>query len=429
MADTHVLPFNLEAEERVVAACLTSERALDTISEIIQPRHLHSTKLAAIYQACLDAANAGDPIDVLLLAETLDNDLVQTIRQLLAAGYPASNASHHAKIVSGYATRRDLIRVGMEIGRLGWDDVPDSIDRAERLVYEIGAEADSGELAHIAVGLDHTFQQLQRPGGEITGTPVGIADLDKLTSGYQPGQLIVVAARPGMGKSALAINQAVHVAQTLQQPVALFTLEMSREEINQRALSQVSGVRLHSIRTRTGLDDRARRDLDTSRRILENAPLYIDDTASISLAEIRSRVRRLKARHPNLALVVIDYLQLMLTEGTHQNRNLEIASLSRGLKVIARDLDVPVVALSQLSRAVELRHDKRPMLSDLRDSGAIEQDADLVLFIYRDGYYTKEDDMKAELIVAKHRNGPLGTRAADWNHETAEFRNPAPGAH
>lgn len=424
-----VLPFNLEAEERVVAACLTSPRALDEISEILRPDQLHSTKLAAIYRACLDAAEAGDPVDIILLAETLDDDLTMRVRELLAAAYPAANAAHHARVVADYATRRSLIRVGMEIGRLGWDDVPDSIDRAEQLVYEIGANADSGELAHIAAGLEHTFQQLERPGGEITGTPVGIAELDKLTSGFQPGQLVVVAARPGMGKSALVINQAVHVAQTLQRPVALFTLEMSREEINQRALSQVSGVRLHSIRTRTGLDDRARRDLDTSRRILENAPLYIDDTASIRLAEIRSRVRRLKARHPDLALVAVDYLQLMLTEGNHQNRNLEIASLSRGLKVIARDLDVPVVALSQLSRAVEARADKRPMLSDLRDSGAIEQDADIVLFIYRDGYYTKEDDTQAELIVAKHRNGPLGTRAADWNPETAEFRNPPPGAH
>lgn len=431
MSEHAALPFSLEAEEHVVGACVTSERAIDTASEILQPDHFLNTRLASIYSTCLALHAAGGKVDPLILAETLTDDLaVAKMRDLVTAGYATSNVDHHARIVRDYATRRGLVRVGQQITKSGYEPperIEDALGDAEQLVYGLTGARDAGELAHVSEGLDHTFEQLARPGGEITGTPTGIAALDRLTSGYQPGQLVILAARPGMGKSALAINQAVHVAVHKQQPVALFTLEMSREEINQRALSQISGVNLHRLRTRVGLDERNRKDLDSSRTFLERAPLYIDDTASIRLTELRSRVRRLKARQPDLALVVVDYIQLMLSEGNQQNRNLEIASLSRGLKVIARDLHVPIVALAQLSRALEYRADKRPMLSDLRDSGALEQDADLVIFIYRDGYYTKEEDTIAELIVGKHRNGPIGTRTADWHADTAEFRNQPAG--
>lgn len=421
-------PFSQEAEDHAVGACMVSQTALERVAEILRPEHLYMRR--RIYQAVLEVHERGDPADPILVAEVLNragahND-VQTMRDLVNLQPTAGNAEHFARVCIDYATRRQLVTVGQEIARSGWEptgEIAEELDKAEQLVYDLTTQQQTGELEHVSAGLAHTFDQLARPGGEVTGTATGLTDLDKLTAGYQPGQLVVVAARPSMGKSALIINQAVHVAVTLGKPVALFTLEMSREEINQRALAQIADVNLHKIRTRVGLSLTDRQRLDRAGETLQQAPLYIDDTPSARLTEIRSRTRRLKAKQPDLALVCVDYLQLMLGTGDEQNRNLEIAGISRGLKVIARELAVPVVALSQLSRALEYRADKRPMLADLRDSGAIEQDADLVVFIYRDGYYTKEDDTTAELILAKHRNGPTGVPVVQWKKDTAEFRN------
>lgn len=423
-----VPPFSQEAEDHAVGACLTSPTALEHVAEILRPEHLYIRR--RIYQAVLEVHERGDPADPILVAEVLErsgaNDDIRTMRDLVALQPTAGNAEHFARVCIDYATRRQLVTVGQEIARSGWEpsgEMAEELDKAEKLVYDLTTQQETGELEHVSAGLPYTFDQLQRPGGEVTGTPTGLTDLDKLTAGFHPGQLVVLAARPSMGKSSLLINQAVHVAVTLGKPVAMFTLEMSREEINQRALSQMADVNLHKIRTRIGLTLRDRQRLDEAGETLQKAPLFIDDTPSARLTEIRSRTRRLKAREPELALVCVDYLQLMLGTGDEQNRNLEIAGISRGLKVVARELAVPVVALSQLSRQLEYRHDKRPMLADLRDSGAIEQDADLVVFIYRDGYYTKEDDTTAELIVAKHRNGPTGGPIVQWKKDTAEFRN------
>lgn len=421
-----MMPFNLEAEERVVAACLSSPRALQDVSEILRPEQIYSGKLGSIYRACLDAAAAGEPVEVILLAETLQPELVQRMRELLNAGYPAANAAHHARLVAAYHGRRELIRAGQEIARLGWDDIPDSLNRAEQLVYDISVANDTGDLEPMRASLDYTYAELDKPGDIVTGTPTGLRDLDTLTAGLQPGNLVIAAARPGMGKSAIAINALVHNAIRRGKAVALFTLEMSKHEINQRTISQVSGIDLLAIRTRRTLTATGRRIIADARPTLERAPIHQDDTASLTLADIRSRARRLKARRPDLCLVVVDYLQLMLSERQQQTRNDEIAGISRGLKILARELETPVLALAQLNRGPELRHDKRPLLSDLRDSGAIEQDADLVIFLYRDDYYTgdKSDDPGVtELIVAKHRNGPTGLVRTRWVKERAEFQN------
>ncbi len=423
-----VPPFNAEAEEHVVGACITSANARDSVAEILEPGQLHSTRLAAILDACLHAHDQGRNVDPVILAEQLaDEQTVAKMRDLAASMYPAGNVAHHARIVRDHWTRRQLITVGQNIARLGWEP-PDPLDQAlaeaEQAVYDLTVQHEPGELRHVSETLPHTFQLLDRPGGEITGTPTGLTDLDRATAGLQPGNLVVVAARPGMGKSALAL-QASLAACRKDTPAALFTLEMSAEEINQRALSALSNVPLMRIRTRNGLTPTDRAALNQAGEHLQRMPLYIDDTVSARVTDIRSRSRRLKQRQPALGLVVVDYLQLMLTDAKHDNRNLEIAAISRGLKLLARELDVPVMALAQLNRNVEGRADKTPILSDLRDSGAIEQDADVVLFIHRD---TGEDaDPAAHLTIAKHRNGPTDQIRAAWLKDRAMFANLAEG--
>lgn len=420
---TDLLPFNPEAEEHVVAACISSARARETVAEHLSPRHFYNGRLGRILEECLAAHDRGEPVDQVILAERItDPQTVHKIRELVAHGYPHANVHHHALIVREHATRRDLIRVGQNIARSGWEP-PDSLDdalaTAEQQVYELTTQQDTGELRHVSETLPNTFEQLARPGGEITGIPTGLVDLDRITAGLQPGNLVVVAARPGMGKSALALQTALHTACHQERAAAIFTLEMSAEEINQRSLSALSGIPLMRIRTRNGLTPEHRAELDRQRATLERAPLYIDDTVAARVTDIRSRARRLRARRPDLGLVIVDYLQLMLHDGTgRENREQQVAAISRGLKLLARELDLPVMALAQLNRNPEHRHDKHPMLADLRDSGAIEQDADLVIFIHRD-----TEEQTADLTVAKHRNGPTGNAPVTWLTRIATFAN------
>lgn len=425
MTDT-VLPYNGEAEEHVAAACLTSGAACERVAEILRPDHLFLDRYATIVRHCLAAHDRGDPVDQVILAERIgDPDIVQTVRDLTAAGYPASNVAHHARIVREHATRRDLIQVGQNIARSGWEPPEQGVDHAlglaESAVYDLTAQHEPGELRHISHTLDHTIEMLDRPGGEITGTPIGLVDLDRVTAGLQPGNLVVIAARPGQGKSALALQAALHCAVTRDKAAAVFTLEMSADELNQRSLAQLARVPLMRIRTRNGLTMEDRAAITRARGILDNAPLYIDDTVAARTVDIRARSRRLKQRQPDLALIVVDYLQLMIHEGNgRENREQQVAAISRGLKLLARELDVPVIALAQLNREVERRgtHAK-PMLADLRDSGAIEQDSDVVIFIHRD----PEPDQEgvAHLLVAKHRNGPTGDVKAAWLKRLAHF--------
>jgi replicative DNA helicase len=326
------------------------------------------------------------------------------------------------------ATLRGLIRAGGRIAELGWErpgETPDLVDRAEQIVFELAQSRVSTEFSHIESLLKESFEritQLYESGAEITGVASGFRDLDRLTSGFQPGNLVIVAARPSMGKSALGLCIGANLAVRHQVPVALFTLEMSKAEVTQRLMC--SEAKVESQRLRNGklaAEDWPR--LTAACDKLAKAPIYVDDTGSITMMEIRSKARRLKTREPNLGLVIVDYLQLMTSGSTAENRVQEVSQISRSLKVLARDLDVPVLALSQLSRAVEQRHDKRPILSDLRESGSLEQDSDLVAFIYRDDYYNDESDQQglAEVILAKHRNGPTDMVKLSFLKRYAKF--------
>jgi len=348
----------------------------------------------------------------------------------LAALVPASaNAGHYAQIVKEASTLRGLIRVGGEIARLGWErpgETPELVDRAEKILFDLSQEKSNSEFSHIEELLKESFEritQLYESGAEVTGVPSGFRDLDRITSGFQEGNLVVIAARPSMGKSALGLGVAANLAVRKNVPVALFTLEMSKAEVTQRLMC--SEAKVESQRLRSGklaVDDWPRLTAECDK--LAKAPVYVDDTGSITMMEIRSKARRLKAKHPDLGLIIVDYMQLMTSGTSAENRVQEVSQISRSLKVLARDLDVPIVALSQLSRAVEQRHDKRPILSDLRESGSIEQDADIVMFIYRDEYYNSEESDQqglAEVIVAKHRNGPTDTVKLSFLKRYAKF--------
>jgi replicative DNA helicase len=430
-----VPPQNLDAEESVLGAMMLSPGAIGAVSEILDARDFYRESHAKIYRAALALYAKGEPVDAITLVDELEErgELEgsggRTRIHELAALVPATaNAGHYARIVREMATLRGLIRVGSEIAQLGWErpgETDDLVDRAEQVLFELSQQRVSGEFSHIEDLLKESFERitaLYEAGAELTGTPSGFRDLDRITSGFQPGNLIIVAARPSMGKSALALCMAANVAVRYEIPVALFTLEMSKTEVTQRLMC--SEAKVESQRLRTGKlapDDWPR--LTAACDKLAKAPVYVDDTGSITMMELRSKARRLKSREPGLGLVIVDYLQLMTSGTNPENRVQEVSQISRQLKVLARDLDVPILALSQLSRAVEQRHDKRPILSDLRESGSIEQDSDVVMFIYRDEYYNEESDQQglAEVHVAKHRNGPTGSEKLSFLKRYAKF--------
>ena len=415
-----VPPQNLDAEESVLGAMMLSPGAIGAVSEILDAGDFYRESHAKIYRAALSLYARGEPVDAITLVDVLEerSELEDAggrtrIHELAALVPAAANAAHYARIVREMATLRGLIRTGQEIARLGWERPGETdvlVDRAEQILFDLSQDRVTTEFAHIDQLLKESFEritQLYEAGADVTGTATGFKELDRLTSGFQPGNLVIVAARPSMGKSALGLCMAANLAVREGVPVGIFTLEMSKSEVTQRLMC--SEAKVESQRLRTGklaVDDWPR--LTAACDKLAKAPIYVDDTGSINLMEIRSKARRLKSLEPNLGLIVIDYLQLMTSGVTAENRVQEVSQISRSLKVLARDLDVPILAMSQLSRAVEQRHDKRPILSDLRESGSIEQDADLVMFIYRDEYYNDESDQQgiAEVNVAKHRNGP-----------------------
>jgi replicative DNA helicase len=433
-----VPPQNLEAEESVLGAMMISPGAIAAVSEVLDAGDFYRESHAKIYRAALQLFNKSEPVDAITLTNELEQrgelDTIGGRVRLheLARLVPATaNARHYAEIVRENATLRGLIRAGGEIAQLGWEreGEPDElVARAEQLVYELGESRTQGELVLFKDTLVETFQRishLYESGAEVTGLASGFKDLDRITAGFQPANLVIIAARPSMGKSAFALEIANHVAVDQQKPCAFFSLEMSRQEVAQRLICSRGKVDAHHIRTgKLAKDDWPR--LAQACGQLESAPLYVDDTPALSLLELRARAQTLKRREPNLGLVVVDYLQLMTTGRSEESRLQEVSSISRGLKEIAKDLDVPVVALSQLNRSPEQRHDKRPMLSDLRESGSIEQDADLVMFLYREEYYDRDDadDTKkgiAEVIIAKHRNGPIGSFNVAFISRYAKF--------
>ena len=430
-----VPPQNLEAEESVLGAMMLSPGAIGAVSEVLDASDFYRESHAVIYRAALALYAKGEPVDAITLVDELEErgELEAAGGRVriheLAALVPASaNAGHYARIVREMATLRGLIRAGGEIAQLGWErpgETTDLVDRAEQVVFDLSQSRVSSEFSHIEELLKDSFERitaLYEAGADVTGTPSGFRDLDRLTSGFQPGNLIIVAARPSMGKSGLGLCMAANLAVRAEVPTALFTLEMSKAEVTQRLMCSEAKVESQRLRTgKLGADDWPRLTAACDR--LAKAPIYVDDQGSITMMEIRSKARRLKSREPDLGLIVVDYLQLMTSGSNVESRVQEVSQISRSLKVLARDLDVPILAMSQLSRAVEQRHDKRPILSDLRESGSIEQDADLVMFIYRDEYYNDESDQQglAEVIVAKHRNGPTDTVKLSFLRRYAKF--------
>src|ERR671936_641904 len=385
-------PQSLEAEESVLGAMMLSPGAIGAVSEILDASDFYRESHSRIYLAALGLYAKGEPVDAITLVDELEErgELEEVggrvrIHELAALVPATANAAHYARIVREMATLRGLIRAGGEIARLGWErdgEARELVDRAEGIVFDLSQQRVTSDFSRMEELLKDSFERitaLYEAGAEVTGTPSGFRDLDRLTSGFQPGNLIIVAARPSMGKSGLGLCMAGNLAVRDERPVAVFTLEMSKSEVTQRLMC--SEAKVESQRLRTGkLDANDWPRLTAACDRLAKAPVYVDDQGSITMMEIRSKARRLKTREPSLGLIVVDYLQLMTSGSTVENRVQEVSQISRSLKILARDLDVPIVAMSQLSRAVEQRTDKHPQLSDLRESGSIDQDSDLVLF-------------------------------------------------
>jgi replicative DNA helicase len=428
-----VPPHNVEAEESLLGAMLLSKDAIAAAVETVGPEDFYKPAHGHLFEAIQTLYGRGEPVDPVTVAEELRRAGLlealggkQAILRIQAGTPAAANAARYARIVEEHALLRRLIGVAGEIAEMGFDmpdDVGQTLDRAETLVFEVANRRLSGSLKGIYPALQESLEQLEalfERDGQVTGVPSGYVDLDEVLLGFQPSNLVVVAARPGQGKTSFALGAAAHVALETRRPVVFFSMEMGYLELTQRLLAAEAGVNSRLLRTgRIPESDWTKISHAVGR--LAEAPFYIDDNAHLTVMEMRAKCRRLKAMHGDLGLVVVDYLQLMSTPRRAENRQVEVSELSRGLKILARDLDVPVLALSQLNRSLEYRPDKRPMLADLRESGALEQDADVVCFIYRDDTYNPDTAEKgiAEVIVAKHRNGPTGKiRLAFLEHLT-----------
>jgi replicative DNA helicase len=436
-----VPPHDLDAERAVIGAMLVSETAVAVVAERLAAEDFYSEVHRIIYGAMMRLYSRGEPIDQLTLTNELRsvNEFERIggrpyVFQIVESVPTAANAGRYADIVRGKALLRAIIDVGSRITEDAFrepEDVSEALDSAEQLVYGVSNRTLREHLApvsELAPGALEMIQRLYEQEGEVTGVETGFEDLDRLTTGFHKSDLIILAARPAMGKTALSLNAIWHAAGEKKMPVAIFSLEMSKEQLVQRLISQTTRIPAQALRSgNVKAEDWPK--LVRGVAEVSRAPIWIDDTAGVTLMEIRAKVRRLASQLNvagglPLSLVVVDYLQLMVGQGSRaENRQQEIAEISRGLKVLARDLDVPVLAIAQLSRAVEARHDKRPLLSDLRDSGAIEQDADMVMFLYRDEYYNPESDDKgiAEVIVGKHRNGPTGKVQLAWMEQYTKF--------
>jgi replicative DNA helicase len=414
-------PHSAEAEESVLGSVLLSSEAANIALEKLHPEDFYIPAHQSIFEAIVALFDSNQPIDAVTVSESLRRlDALDRsggpsyLAQLLDSVPTASNIEHYAGIVEEHALRRRLQRVGGDVTQLATrmeDDIASVLDRAEQSVFAVSERRIGEGLAPIDPLLGPAIEQaeeLNRRGSMVTGLPTGFRDLDKMLAGLHPSNLLIVAARPGMGKSSLALNIAQNAAIHHDAPVALFTLEMSREEVVSRMLCAAG--RIDSQRLRSGqLSESDFTKLSNAASILYKKPIFVDDSPGLTVTEIRAKCRRMR-RRPGLGLVVIDYLQLMQGSG-QENRQQEIAVISRSLKNLARELDVPVIALSQLNRSMEQREDKRPRLSDLRESGSLEQDADVVMFIYRHEYYhpeAQETKGIAEVAVAKHRQGATG---------------------
>ena len=441
--DAHLLPQNTEAEEAVLGAILVNPQVITKIVETLRPESFYKPSHRYVYEAMLQLFNQNERIDIVSVSDVLScSQKLETvggrafINDLSYKTITTSNIEYYAKIVREKAVKRALINAGSEIVGFGYDanSIDESLESAERLIFDIVSQKATSDLIHVKDLVLNTYEKIEyryEHKDELSGIPTGFYELDAVMNGLQKSDLIIVAARPAMGKTSFALNIAQHAALKNNTPVAIFSLEMSKEQLMQRMLC--SEAEIDAQRVKTGnMQSKDWEKLANAMNAFTMAPIYIDDTPGATITDIRAKCRRLKMEEKNLGLVLIDYLQLMESSGK-EDRMQQITAISRGLKILARELDLPVIALSQLSRAVESRTDKRPQLSDLRESGAIEQDADIVMFIYRDEYYRKNGDEEdfskaaskgnAEIIIAKHRNGPTDTVELLFQNNITKFKN------
>jgi len=444
-------PHSLEAEQSVLGAILLSDRTLYAlvIDEGLKGEDFYRERHRVIYETMLELYAENEPIDVLTVTEHLRSKGVledvggpSAVDQLAGAVPAAGNARRYAQIVRDHALMRRLLTTTYEIQAQVLNNAAlprEIVEQAERQMFEVAHDDRTKDFQNVGTVLFAEIDKWQRLAAgnqSLTGTATGFADLDEITGGFQPGNLIIIAARPSMGKSALVTNMAENVAlhKSNPKPVALFSLEMSEAELAQRFIASQASIKGDDLRKGRLKEERKwKRVLDVAEHF-QKAPLFIDDSSDISILEIRAKARRLHAQtqaQGGLGMIIVDYLQLMRPDGRIDSRVEQVGQMSRGLKILARELSVPVVALSQLSRGVESRTDKRPLLSDLRESGQIEQDADLVIFIYRDEYYNQDNTERpgeADLIIAKHRNGGLGDVPLVFQGEYPRFMTKQPEA-
>ena len=432
-----VLPHSIEAEQSVIGSMLMDREAVIAASEIITGSDFYQQQYGIMFDAMVELFNEGKPVDLVTLQDRLkEKDVppevcsLDFVRDIITIVPTSANVKSYATIVSEKAVLRRLIKTTEEIANTcyaGKEPLENILADTEKSIFDLLQNKGGQEfvpIKQVAINVLEKIEDAYKNQGTVTGIPSGFIDLDYRTAGLQPSDLILIAARPSMGKTAFVLNIAQKAAVRDHVPTAIFSLEMSKEQLVNRMLSLESHVDAQKIRTGR-LNDEEWMNLVEGSANIANSKLFIDDTPGITLSAMRSKCRKLKMEH-DIQIVIIDYLQLMSgNSGNNASRQQEISDISRGLKALARELNVPVIALSQLSRAVEQRPDHRPMLSDLRESGAIEQDADVVMFIYRDDYYNHDSEMKgiSEIIIAKQRNGPIGTVNLVWLPQYTKFAN------
>lgn len=432
-----VLPHSIEAEQSVVGSMLMDKEAIVSASEIVTAADFYQNQYGVMFDAMVELFNEGSPVDLITLQNRLkEKDVppevssLEVVRDIITTVPTSANVKSYAQIVREKAVLRRLIKVTEEIANtcyVGKEPLDQIMADTEKSVFNLLQSRSSGDfvpIRQVALNVLEKIEVASKTQGTVTGIPTGFIDLDYKTSGMQPSDFVLIAARPSMGKTAFVLNLVDHVAVKKGIPCMIFSLEMSKEQLVNRMLAMESNVDSQKLRTGNLTDS----DWDAVVEgigVIGNSKLIIDDTPGISITELRSKCRKMKLEY-GLSMIIIDYLQLMSGSGKGgDNRQQEISEISRSLKALAREMSAPVIALSQLSRACETRTDHRPMLSDLRESGAIEQDADVVMFLYRDDYYNKDTDMPniAEVIIAKQRNGPIGTVNLLWQPEYTKFVN------
>jgi replicative DNA helicase len=427
-------PHNIEAEEAILGSLLIDPDAIIRVATFLAPDDFYVERHGWVYEAIRDLHERREPADLVTLTDELErrNQLAQVggsayLTGLINATPTSIHVEFYARIVERTAVLRRLIDAAGQIARLAYEDTEDAsevLDRAEEIIFSVAARQVDRDLRPIMQVLDKyidRIEYLRQHQGEIIGIPTGLADLDKLLGGLQRSDLVILAGRPGMGKTSLALSIALQAARRWQKRVAIFSLEMSDEQLVQRLVSAETGIDSQRLRLGDIKEDEWATFIQAT-NLLAGTSVYIDDTPAISALELRTKARRLYAEH-GLDLLIVDYLQLMRGDFRSENRQQEISFISRSLKALARELNIPVLSLSQLSRQVESRHDKRPMLSDLRESGSIEQDADVVMFIYRDEVYNQDTEFPniAEIILSKHRSGPTGIFSVYFKKHLAQF--------